>query len=298
MHGDDIACPSLGWQRVFLRARSDLAALRVQLAADRVVRLLNLDHRYREDQPRVPAGNGRISGQWTDGGGGVGDTSDGRVRVAQARRTATIRGRDYVVTSDAEETELILAAARAEAALNRVRELDPNWRAPPSLSDPQSARGAIDAYRALAQQAEARATVIERGGVPLGFASRKDFEALGRAAQYELGRAGYNDAYVYLRGSAVTGYSYESGEAFDVGEPSDFDLAIVSPTMMRRAEQAGVPLVRNRSRTFPLERDQERSLGISDFMTLMRNQSRRRTTIVIYRSKSVMDKRGPNIKLP
>jgi hypothetical protein len=63
MHGDDFACPSLGWPRVFLRARSDLAAVRMQLAADRVIRLLNLDRRYREDEPRVPAGNGRISGQ-------------------------------------------------------------------------------------------------------------------------------------------------------------------------------------------------------------------------------------------
>ncbi|MBS0237296.1 MAG: phage portal protein [Proteobacteria bacterium] len=39
--------------------------------------------KYREDQPRVPAGQ-TGGGQWTDGGGGTASTSDGRVRVAQA----------------------------------------------------------------------------------------------------------------------------------------------------------------------------------------------------------------------
>ena len=48
--------------------------------------------KYREDQPRVPAGNGRVSGQWTDGNAsGVGSTYDGRVRIAQADGQAPLR---------------------------------------------------------------------------------------------------------------------------------------------------------------------------------------------------------------
>lgn len=63
MHGDESACPSSDGQSAFLRACSDLAALRLKFAGARVVGLLKLDRRYREDQPRVPAGN-PDGGQW------------------------------------------------------------------------------------------------------------------------------------------------------------------------------------------------------------------------------------------
>lgn len=83
MTGDESACPSLDGRSAFLRLRSDFAALRMTFAAGRVIRLLKLERRYREDQPRIPAGN-PDGGQWTDEGGGAAGTSDGRVRVAQA----------------------------------------------------------------------------------------------------------------------------------------------------------------------------------------------------------------------
>jgi len=74
--------------------------------------------KYREDQPRVPAGQSG-GGQWTDGAGGSG-TADGSVRLAQADgpakysvnlREEDARGghgfRDHVGKSDAELKEVV-----------------------------------------------------------------------------------------------------------------------------------------------------------------------------------------------
>ena len=66
-----------------LRLMSDLAALRMQLAFIKLD--LVLRRKYRPDQPRVPAGNGDESGEWTREGGGAASTA-----VSRARRVAEL----------------------------------------------------------------------------------------------------------------------------------------------------------------------------------------------------------------
>ena len=223
------------------------------------------------------------------------------MHLANARRPprqVRIGNRIYDATNSTQETELILVAQRAENALSRVRELDPSWQAAPSLSDPQSASGAIAAYRSLAQQAEGRATVLERGGVPLGFNTTRDFENFGRATRDGLAIAGQSDAETYIRGSAVTGYSYRTGEAFDVGRPSDYDMAIVSPRLLQRAQELGIPLRGSGTRTGPLTEDQLGILGLKDVLKQLGTKSGRDVGFVIFRSKVEMDLRGPNLPLP
>jgi filamentous hemagglutinin len=165
------------------------------------------------------------------------------------------------------------------------------------LTSNETAQGTINAYRSLAQQAEGRITVLERGGIPLGFSSRNDFESFGQTARDSLAAAGHADAEVYLRGSAVTGYKYSTGEAFDIGRRSDYDVSIVSPRLMQRAEEIGVKLRGGRTRTGPLDDVQVRILGLGDAVAKLRVRTQRDIGIVIFRSINDLTKRGPNIPI-
>ncbi|RTL71921.1 MAG: phage portal protein, partial [Hyphomicrobiales bacterium] len=224
------------------------------------------------------------------------DSGIGEVQ-ARPRTPVTIRGRTYLATP-AEETELRLAANRAEAALARVRKLDPEWKPAPFLSDPQSARGAITGYTSLAQQAEARALVVERGGVPMGFETREQFVEFGRRAWDTLTESGHRDAEPYLRGSSVTGYSYRTGEAFDAGRRSDLDLAIASPTLIERAEALGVVTRGQGTRTMQLDKDVVEALGLRPLQLRLEADAGRPVPIMIYRSRGDIEARGPSIRLP
>ena len=193
---------------------------------------------------------------------------------AQARdrtRRVTVGGRTYPATPR-EETQLLLAANRAQARHRPGSRARSQWRPAPQLSEPQSAESAIGAYRSLAQQAEGRITVLERGGVPLGFNSREEFEQFGRATRNELAAAGQRDVEPFLRGSSVTGYNYRTGEPFDVGRRSDYHMALASPTLMRRAEELGIPLQGQGSRTEALDAPQLETLGLRDLASTLRQQ--------------------------
>lgn len=241
-------------------------------------------------------------GRFTSGPGGP-RTPDGTpVDPANARRpirTVTVQGRQFDVSSSEQETELIMSAERARQALDAVGQLDPAWRPPPSLSDPVTAEGAIATYRAEAQEAEARITFLQRDGVPLGFASRQDFESFGRTAWDGLAAAGYRDAEPFLRGSSVTDYSYREGSPFDQGRTSDYDFAVASPTLMARARELGISLRGGGTRT-DVVRDPAsiEALGLGDVMGQLRQQSGRQVGVVIYSSRDALVRRGPNTPLP
>jgi hypothetical protein len=106
--------------------------------------------KFRPDQPRAD------NGQWVEDGGGD-------VHPVQGRPG---RGRGRLPSSPAQETRLALADARAKIALRQVAERDPDWRATPSVTDPNSIEGAISAREATAQQAEARLAELLRGSIP------------------------------------------------------------------------------------------------------------------------------------
>lgn len=50
-----------------------------------------------------------------------------------------------------------------------------------------------------------------------------------------LSRAGYGDVETILQRSSVTAQSFKTGQAFDVGRVSDFDVALASPELLQRA---------------------------------------------------------------
>lgn len=110
--------------------------------------------------------------------------------------------------------------------------------------------------------------------------------------------SGHKDAIPFIRGSAVTGYSYRQGEAFDVGRRSDFDLAIVSPKLFQRAREAGIELRGGETRTRELNPMDMKSLGLDEFAAALALKSRRDTTLMIYSSESAIQVRGPYLPVP
>ncbi|MBA4174683.1 MAG: hypothetical protein C0511_19030, partial [Hyphomicrobium sp.] len=153
----------------------------------------------------------------------------------------------------------------------------------------------IATYRALAQQAEARLIVIERGGLLLGFTSREDYASFGRSARTALNEAGYPEAVPYMRRSTVTGYSYRTGEAFDVGRRSDFDVAIVSPRLLEylTANAVRTSGYGSRSQAIGPERLPEGPLRT----WLLQIARARPSSIVVHRSLRDLELRGPYLPM-
>jgi filamentous hemagglutinin len=194
------------------------------------------------------------------------------------------------------------ASERLEAALVRVRELDPNWIPLPSLRNPGptiDVGALIRGLRSEAQEAEGRITVVERGGVPLGFNSREQYREFGQTAWRELSSTGYKDVTVYLRGSSVTGHSYETGRAFDAGRQSDYDLAIVSRELFQQAREMGVRMRTGESRTVVLRSSDRvaRELKLDRLLQSLEDASGREVTVVIHSSLDALKARGPYLPI-
>ena len=183
--------------------------------------------------------------------------------------------------------------------MSQAQARDPNWRPPPSFGQPTTLEGALRYYRGQAQAAEARIQVLERGGVPLGFNSALEFSLTGQRIGAASASAGYRDVELYLRGSAVTGYSYREGRRFDEGaKPSDFDFAIVSPSMLRRAQEIGVRMMGRGKRSVVLNEDQMREFGIWNMRRQLEEEYGRDVNFMIYGSRETIVRRGPFLKVP
>ncbi|WP_420348628.1 hypothetical protein [Pelagibius sp.] len=106
---------------------------------------------------------------------------------------------------------------------------------------------------------------------------------------------------IALRGSAVTGRSFHgvrkdyTGPYFDAkpSEASDFDLALVSPTLMQRARELGIPLRSNRKRTAELTSQDLDRLGLGGLDGELKDKVGKRTvTFMIYDSNQTLLSRG------
>lgn len=87
--------------------------------------------------------------------------------------------------------------------------------------------------------------------LPRGFETIETFAQFSSHLHAGLKAAGADDATVIIRGSAVTGKSWDAAVPFDLGRLSDFDLALASPGLLRRSQSCGsssVPAGRGRDR--------------------------------------------------
>jgi hypothetical protein len=149
------------FEREVLRLRWELKKLKLELELRRFQR------KYSPDQPRVPAGN-PDGGQWTDGGGeGAGRDTPSTDFSSQARRGGPPRG-----GTPQQQLRLDLATARAQEALSRVQQLQPDWRPTPSFTARDTVEGLIRAKEAEAREADARFIALSRAGEDAPYATR------------------------------------------------------------------------------------------------------------------------------
>ena len=132
----------------------------------------------------------------------------------------------------------------------------------------------------------------------MGFNSHEQFRIFGRELVGGLRQAGYEDALPYMRGSAVTGRSYDQGELLDAGRVSDYDLAIVSPSMMRRAEELGIRTSNQGARTRPLDENDLNAIGIRATADGLGASANRPVSFMVYRSVNDVARRGPFVTVP
>ncbi len=134
--------------------------------------------------------------------------------------------------------------------------------------------------------------------IPKGFSSADDFVRFGTNTRDGLARAGYENVEPILQGSAVTGKSFKTGEAFDVGRVSDFDVALASPELLQRAQSLGIGLRSGGTRTGPLSARDLQALGLKDLSSKMSAQAGREVNFMIYDSAATAASRAPSAVLP
>lgn len=150
--------------------------------------------------------------------------------------------------------------------------------------------GAIARANANAREAEARLAAV----IPRGFGTYENYFAFGQSLRDGLRATGYRDVEPMIRGSAVTGENFRTREPFDAGRRSDYDIALVSPSLMQRAIDLGVSLRGGRTRTGPLEDNQLDALGLRSIHAHLAESTNRPVAFMIYNSRQSVMRRGPS----
>lgn len=101
-----------------------------------------------------------------------------------------------------------------------------------------------------------------------------------------------------MQGSAVTGQSFKTGQAFDVGRVSDFDVALASPELLQRAQSLGIGLRSGGMRTGPLSARDLNALGLKDLANRLSAQSGREVNFMIYKTSEAAMSRAPSMVIP
>ena len=134
---------------------------------------------------------------------------------------------------------------------------------------------------ALAPGAPARTIIDPKKDFPMGFRDRASFEAFSGELNTQV-RAVDPLAELVLQGSSLPGRRFErsvdfrfTGEPFDIGRISDYDVAIVSSTLHARAVDQKIPLGEG-----PLSPQQLRDLGLGDLHDAAQAASRTHTGIL------------------
>ena len=154
VHGLDPADAALA------RFRYAIAANRVLLAGERFRRELKAG--FHPNEPRIPAGNPGIGGQWTDEGGVSARVVRVQSRGPRVEEPPERIGDRLFDATPAEEALLEISQAQMQAALRRVQQLDPNWKPRPSLYE--TIEGEITANEAATREAQDRLYELSRVG--------------------------------------------------------------------------------------------------------------------------------------
>jgi hypothetical protein len=106
--------------------------------------------------------------------------------------------------------------------------------------------------------------VTKDQGVPFGFNGIDEFARFRATAEKELAKALKSvdgDAKAFLQGSSLSGVSFTRQVPFDAS--SDFDIAVVSRKLLKKAEALGYEVSKSPRRIGPLDADQVAKLGLN-----------------------------------
>jgi hypothetical protein len=96
-----------------------------------------------------------------------------------------------------------------------------------------------------------------------------------------------------MRGSAVDNFGFRSSRFFDSGRRSDYDVAIVSPSLFQRAIDTGVANWGGRTPPIQFKSTTADALGLGPALAGMNRATNRIVTVVIYRDADIVIRRGP-----
>ncbi|MDM8549811.1 hypothetical protein QUF72_07030 [Desulfobacterales bacterium HSG2] len=125
--------------------------------------------------------------------------------------------------------------------------------------------------------------------IPFGFRNLSEFREFGKTLHSGFREAGFDDVTAIMQGSATTGKSFAKEKIFN-GD-SDFDVAIVSPSLFNLAKNMGLKVwgKTNQPRIL-LEAEESRveieGLGLTNVTEELRKKAGRVVNFMVYRSKS------------
>jgi hypothetical protein len=144
------------------------------------------------------------------------------------------------------------------------------------------------------------------GGIPQGFSSAADFQRFSSGIYEQFG-ARQISVDAYFQGSSVTGYGhgvayvpeygYVARAPFDFMRLSDYDLAIVNPGLVQKAEQLGIELRGEGTRTEPLSLANLAALGLDQIAQSLSAAAGRPVNIMLYANEFAVQ-RAPSIRAP
>ena len=146
-------------------------------------------------------------------------------------------------------------------------------------------------------------SAVEEGArrtIPLGFRTGSHYERFKSTLNRGLEQTRYPNTVPIMQGSSVTGVKYTTGEPFDVGRVSDFDIALAGPEIFAAARRVGVKTRGNGIRTAPLPYKAIARLGLHDVRRELARQAGRKVEFMVYRSvdDAMADKPSIRMLLP
>lgn len=160
--------------------------------------------------------------------------------------------------------------------------------------------GGIQSYEQIAAKLERK---VFRRGFVLGFNNKNQFQDFSHRLQNGLLEKGIEDANFFIRGSAVTGISFKKRLPFDLGRHSDLDVAISSPTLLKKIKENKARLMSKGTRSAPLDLEKSWGLknleqaGLTSLAKELSEKINRNVTLMIYESQDAVIQRGTHFKL-
>lgn len=132
--------------------------------------------------------------------------------------------------------------------------------------------------------------------VPHGFRDFQDFKEFGEDLNNGL-RGKYPDAESAFQGSSVTGRSHDTGEPFDLGRTSDYDIAVSGRSLVDEAQRHGIEFRSGGRNTPPLTDADLAKLGLDDLAGDLGQKAGRKVNFMIYRTMQEALDAKPSIRV-